>query len=174
MLRSVFNVKHGRLAVAFEGGHVAEVGDPDRCVAVKKCGGTHLTLKDHVLSGRGQSRYGSMAAVRRSRLYPVLSCCATASAVCTDRIPSRCLIFVLCVASERESPPILHGALAVNILTSVHTWYHAYEMIDKTLQQYQVRYEVLRSTSYDTAVAVLLLAGPRNTHRAQRRLTAAS
>lgn len=33
MLRSVFTVRHGRIAVAFEGGHVAEVGDPaDRCV----------------------------------------------------------------------------------------------------------------------------------------------
>lgn len=42
MLRSVFTVRHDRLAVALEGGHVIEVGDPNRCAVIIIGGATIL------------------------------------------------------------------------------------------------------------------------------------
>ena len=45
MLRSVFTVRHDRLAVALEGGHVIEVGDPKRCAVI--IGGATLCVCQH-------------------------------------------------------------------------------------------------------------------------------
>lgn len=51
MLRSVFTVRHDRLAVALEGGHVIEVGDPNRCAVI--IGGATVCAKH---DGDGASR----------------------------------------------------------------------------------------------------------------------